>query len=206
MQKHLIRPHMASDGPIDAVAYMAQLQAAHDAIVDQAIGWTHAVAGRWWGIRAKRTLVDLTNAHPLVTNEKHPILELLNICATVERLLDALGWAVENGWARTVLECSPTTSGVSGPSDLRTVGDEDGVAWFEVSDVVSAHDGKRKLHLDLARLQRAPVGVTTFLVASSSWEQRIKVRKLSYSKILPEDTIVALVTRDQSQTSASPLV
>ena len=37
--------------------------------VDRAIGWTHAAAGPSWGIRAKRTLVDLTDAHPLVTSE-----------------------------------------------------------------------------------------------------------------------------------------
>lgn len=202
MQKHLIRPHMASEGSIDAVAYMAQLQEAHDAIVDRAIGWTHAVAGPSWGIRAKRTIVDLADAHPLVTSEKHPISELLNICATVERLLDSLGWAIQNGWAESVLECNPTTSGVSGPSDLRTIGVE-GEAWFEVSDVVSARDGNAKLQVDLARLQLAPAGVATFLVASPSWEQRIKYRKLSYSKIPPENTIVAHVTRD-SESPATP--
>ena len=203
MQKHLIRPHLASEGPIDAVAYKEQLQGAHDAIVDRAIWWAHAVAGPSWGIRAKRTFVDLTDCHPLVTSEKHPIMELLNICATVERLLDSLAWAIQNGWADSVLECNPTTSGVSGPSDLRTIGVE-GEAWFEVSDVISARDGNAKLRLDVARLQLAPAGVATFLVASPSWEQRIKYRKLSYSKIPPEDTIVAHVTRDDPASPTSP--
>jgi hypothetical protein len=44
-------------------------QRAYDAIVDRAIGWAHAVAGPSWGIRAKRTFVDLTDSHPLVTSE-----------------------------------------------------------------------------------------------------------------------------------------
>lgn len=192
-QKHLIRPLTAAEGPMDAPAYLGQLQGAHDAIVGRAVGWTHAVAGPSWGIRAKRTLVDLTGAHPLVTSEKNPISELLNICATVERLLDALGWAIENGWAQSVLECSPTTSGVAGPSDIRTRGVE-GEAWFEVSDVVSARDGNRKLQTDLARLELATAGVATFLVTSPSWERRIQRLGFSYAKIPPEDTIVARVT------------
>jgi len=195
MQKHLIQPHLASEGLVDANVYRAQLQAAHDAIVDMAFDWTHDAAKQWWGIRAKRSPVDLTNAHPLVTAEKHPIMGLLNICATVERLLDALAWAIGNGWADSVLECSPTTSGVAAPSDLRTSG-EKGEAWFEVSDVLSARDGTRKLQRDLARLQLAPASVAAFLVTSPSWEKRIQQRGFSYWKIPPEDTIVARVDQD----------
>jgi hypothetical protein len=191
-QKHLIRPLTAAEGPVDAPAYLDQLQGAHDAIVDRAIGWTNAAAGSSWGIRAKRAVVDLAGAHPMVTSEKHPILELLNICATVERLVGALRWAIDRGWAQSVLECSPTTSGVAGPSDVRTVGGE-GEAWFEVSDVLSARDGRRKLRTDLERLERAPAGVATFLVTSPSWERRIQVQGFSYAKVPPEDTIVARV-------------
>lgn len=203
MHKHLIRPHTADEGPVDATTYMAQLQAAHDAIVARAIRSTHDVEGPSWGIRAKRTPIDLTGTDPMVTSERHPISELMNICATVERLLDALGWAIQNGWATSVLECNPSTSGVAGPPDLRTVGIE-GEAWFEVSDVVAARDGNRKLQLDLVRLERAPAEVATFLVASPSWEQRIKHRRLTYSKISPEGTIVARVVRNPEPPTAAP--
>jgi hypothetical protein len=207
MQRHLIRPHMESHGPVDAAEYVAQLHAAHDAIVERAIGWTHDIAGPSWGIRAKRTFVDLTGAHPMVTNEKHPISELLNICATVERLLGALRWAIQEGWAESVLECNPTTSnqttsGISGPPDLRTKGVQ-GEAWFEVSDVVAARDGNRKLQIDLERLQRAPAIVATFLVASPSWEHRIQHRGLPYWKTPPDETIVARVSRNAASPTTS---
>ena len=192
MEKHLIQPHMASEGPVDAVAYRTQVQAAHEAIVARAVGWTHDLRGDSWGILAKRNPVDLTNAHPLVGSEAQPILGLLNTCATVERLLGALGWAIDNGWAKSVLECNPTTSSVAGPSDLRTEGAK-GEAWFEVSDVLTAHDSNDKLRIDLSRLERAPAAVVTFLVCSPSWEQRIIQREFSYSKVPPEDTIVARV-------------
>lgn len=193
-QRHLIRPLAEDEGPMDADAYLSQLQGAHNAIVERAVSWSHAVPEPAWGIRAKRVPVDLAEAHFLVTSEKHPISELLNICATVERLLDGLAWAIENGWAQSVIECNPSTSGVVAPPDLRTRGVE-GEAWFEVSDVVLARDGNRKLQQDLDRLQASPPGVATFLVTSPSWEARIGVRSFPYWKIPPEDTIVARVLR-----------
>lgn len=51
---HLVQPHIESNGPIEAAAYMAQLQAAHDAIVERSVNWTHAVAGPSWGILRER--------------------------------------------------------------------------------------------------------------------------------------------------------
>jgi hypothetical protein len=193
MERHLIRPHTTTQGSIDAVDYLAQLRAVHDAIVARAVSWTVAGAGPSWGIRAKRSGVDLSGAHPLISNEAHPITELMNISATVERLLDALGWAIQNEWAASVIECNPTTSSRPGPPDLRTVG-ERGEAWFEVSDVVSRRDGNRKLQTDLERLRRVPIHAARFLVGSPVWEERIRYRGFWYDEVPPEGTIVARIS------------
>jgi hypothetical protein len=195
--KHLIKPHADSDGPVHAGAYMSDLRSAHDWIVERARGWTADVAeppDSSWGIRSKRIPVDLTgtDAPPLVTSNQHPISELLNICATVERLLDALVWAIENGWADRVLECNPSTSGASGPPDLRTEG-RNGEAWFEVSDVVSPRDPNRKLRTDWDRLAVVGPGIARFLVVSPSFENKKLIRDLAFVKIPPANTIVARV-------------
>src|SRR5207249_11486825 len=68
MHNHLINPHSVKDGPVDAMSYLAELGAAHDAIVDRAAGGTAPPASPRWGIAAKRQLVDLTGAHPSVHN------------------------------------------------------------------------------------------------------------------------------------------
>jgi hypothetical protein len=203
MHKHLIRPHAVQDRPVDAKSYLAELSAAHDAIVARAAGWTAPAVGPRWGITAKRQLVDLTGAHPSVHNASHPIQELMNQCATVERLLDALEWAIGKGWANMVIECNPTTSsgpvrplavvtGVppSGPPDLRTTGAL-GEAWFEVSDVLKRRDGNRKLQKDLKRLSNLPPSVAGFLVGSDLWEDRIAHSGRAYEKV--RNTLIARV-------------
>jgi hypothetical protein len=202
MQKHLIRPHSVEDGPMDAKAYLAELGDAHDAIVARAAGWTAPAAAPRWGITAKRQLVDLTDAHPSVHNASHPLQEVMNQCATVERLLDALEWAIGKGWANMVIECNPTTSGpvqqlavatgqpLSGPPDLRTTGGL-GEAWFEVSDVLKVRDGNRKLQKVLNRLSNLPPGVVGFLVGSDLWEGRIAHSGRGYDKV--RDTLIARV-------------
>lgn len=210
MAKHLIEPHAVEAGPVPAVDYRADLSAAHDAIVARAAGWTAPKSNPRWGIAAKRDLVDLTDAHRFVYNNEHPIQELMNQCATVERLLDALDWAIQNEWADSVIECNPTTSGgtgsaakaglgegdaeeglrEAGPPDLRTVGPK-GEAWFEVSDVLSPHDGNRKLPKDLARLVQVPGGKAAFLVGTDAWEKRIENKGFWHTKV--HDTIIARV-------------
>jgi hypothetical protein len=210
MAKHLIAPHPVEDGRVPAVDYHAELIAAHDAIVARAAGWTAPKSNPRWGITAKRALVDLTDAHRFVYNNEHPIQELMNQCATVERLLDALDWAIQNGWADSVIECNPTTSAgtgsgtkaglgesdaeeglpEAGPPDLWTVGPK-GEACFEVSDVLSPHDGNRKLPKDLARLFQVPGGKAAFLVGTDAWEGRIKNKGFWYTKV--NDTIIARV-------------
>ena len=205
MQKHnhLIDPHSREDGPVNAKSYFDELGAAHDAIIARAAGWTAPPAGPRWGIAAKRQLVNLADAHPSV-HGSHPINELMNLCATVERLLDALEWGMKKGWATSVIECHPTTSSssvqptpvaagvpVPGPPDLLTEGAL-GKAWFEVSDVLKVRDGNRKLQKDLQRLRGAPTDVTAFLVGSGLWQGRVD--QLGFDCEKERDTLIAQVS------------
>ena len=127
---------------MDAVAYRTQVQAAHEAVDVGGRLDARPTSGR----RASwpNEIPSTSPRSPLVGSEARPILGLLDACATVERLLWRFGWALDDRWGKSVLECDPTTSSVAGPSDLRTEGAK-GEAWFEVSDVLTAHDSNDKL-------------------------------------------------------------
>jgi hypothetical protein len=112
----------------------------------------------YWGSRVKRLHVALPDVGrpeliaPALAS--HNIVEVLNQCATMERLLDALDWAqtAASGLdAFTVVRCHPTTSStqIAGKkvrldNDLVLIGPDGTSARFEVSDVVGETDGNRK--------------------------------------------------------------
>lgn len=117
-----------------------------------------------WGSDAKRTKVELPPpGKPYLVPRRllhHNMIEVLNQCATLERLLDALEWAsrAESSLAAfTVTKCHPTTSSdksgaTKGDHDLVLTGPNGETAHFEVSDVAGEKDGNRKESRDLISL------------------------------------------------------
>lgn len=86
--------------------------------------------------------------------DDHSFVEVVNQCATLERLLDAAAWAEHNLEGFLVRICNPTTSSSTEADDHDLVlADPSGnVAKFEVCDVTSAKDGNRKELKDLCSL------------------------------------------------------
>jgi hypothetical protein len=117
-----------------------------------------------WGSSMKRLRVSLPehDRPALVDVSEHNMIEIINQCATMERLLDALAWACQPGSGLSesmVARCHPTTS--STPSnaeqetpdnDLVLVGQDGSIARFEVSDVTGRQDSNRKEERDLISL------------------------------------------------------
>ncbi len=88
-----------------------------------------------------------------------PLGEVLNQCATIERLLDAMAWSKSEFPDAVVQVCHPTTSSRKGrtnelDADLLLVSSQGLlIAAFEVSDVASStRDGNRKESRDLGSL------------------------------------------------------
>jgi hypothetical protein len=154
---HLIQPLLQPCPLQDA---RQELMRAHHALVAaarQAATTMAAVEVSDWGVAAKRIRVTWALMPPGLLNETgdQPLTEVINQCATVERLLDAMAWVLSRAPAAELLLCHPTTS--SRPNDS---GDNDlvvevaGERWcFEVSDVVSGGaDGNHKEIKDLSSL------------------------------------------------------
>ncbi len=117
-----------------------------------------------WGTSVKRKPVNLRPVDiPDLIGEgisEHSLTEVINQCATMERLLDALQWAMEElPEFKHVVCCHPTTSSVKRPenqgmpdNDLVLENSAGELARFEVSDVASDKDGNRKEFKDLISL------------------------------------------------------
>lgn len=161
---HLVAP---PSGPLPLAEAAAQLQAAHDYLARQgAQAIDRALVSRdipHWGAAIKRIPVELpaedrpTLIAPAIA--RHSLIEVINQCATMERLLDALAWAQtpEAGLGvDTVVSCHPTTSSAKGAeradNDLILTGPDGRIARFEVSDVASEEDGNQKERRDLISL------------------------------------------------------
>jgi hypothetical protein len=89
-----------------------------------------------WGTAVRRKglfLPDGLDSRPLLlqsTKPDHNVMEVVNSCATVERLLDALDWAKKNGCANWSIErCHPTTG------TLVLKSGDGKAARFEMSDI-----------------------------------------------------------------------
>ncbi len=164
-----------------------------------------------WGGTVKRVRVTLPiNERPALiapAEPYHNLIEVINQCASMERLLDALTWAqtAESGLANyTVVSCHPTTSSAQAAGkkalddhDLVLAGPSGDLAKFEVSDVASEADGNRKEEKDLISLGvrrkgageiGQPAGWPSgrlFLVVSEEFGRRLSRTKHGWSAGYP---------------------
>lgn len=140
---------------------------AHDYLVQQGAEAirspaSQAAGSSVWGSEMKRLQVKLPeDGRPIlidvdVMKSEHNLGEVINQCATMERLLDTLVWVQtpESGLARfSVLCCHPTTSSVQeagkkmlGDNDLVLMDTNNQYARFEIFDSVrdQPNNGKEK--------------------------------------------------------------
>ena len=159
-------PHMVEPirGPQPVEAVREQLWEAHQFLVSAAkrtIGRFNAVEPAEWGAALKRTKVELADDPPHLVrhaSKVHAFAEVVNQCATLERLMDALKWSGEMLPDFDVQTCHPTTSSLKQDTEpdndlilVRRGGS--GRCFFEVSDVASSTgDGNQKEIKDLFSL------------------------------------------------------
>lgn len=182
----------------------ALLRDAHDYLARQGIeAARHAGLVREltaWGSTLKRVRVALpTEGRPAIVRDdgaEHSLAEVVNQCATMERLLDALAWAqtAASGLSTFhVVRCHPTTSsisdGVGADHDLVLAGPDGQAAWFKVSDVSGSDQGNHKEKKDLRSLGLLRDGsgparcdvqwpaARVFLVVSAEFFERLRVRR-----------------------------
>lgn len=154
---HLIEPLQGPGALKDAHQELIQ---AYEVLVASARQAAQALANLdpiGWGAAAKRLRVTWsdTPASMLSDVEEQLLTEVINQCATVERMLDAMAWVLSVAPSVELVRAHTTTS--SRPTDAN---DNDlavlvaGERWsFEVSDVASsATDGNRKELKDLVSL------------------------------------------------------
>lgn len=126
-----------------------------------------------WGTVLKRQPVKLrAGKPPSVGKSIESLTEVINIAATVERLIASLRWLSIRFPDALVKECHPSTSDTNDGSDL-ILGLQGGreTARAEVSDVVSeTQDSNSKEKSDLERLGCADFvptdGIQRFLITS----------------------------------------
>ena len=112
-----------------------------------------------WATDCKRVAIRVAEPKPQgvgVSGEHHNLTEVLNQCANVERLIDALGWALssESGLAgfSSVVACHPTTSSAKSENDLILKDSLGNKVCFEISDITSDRDSNGKELADLLSL------------------------------------------------------
>lgn len=160
------------DEPITLQECHSAVQKAHDYLVRtgvEAVRRAFEVQSTgYWGTEVKRVRVLLPRDEwpELVSSEteEHNLVEVINQCATMERLLDTLEWAQGAGskLADSLVErCHPTTSSSYADEedhDLVLVAPDRTKAKFEVSDVSGEKDGNQKEKKDLISLGVLSVG------------------------------------------------
>ena len=187
---HLIRPLL---GPCSLHQAQRQLIEAHEQLVAcgrAAVDELKTVTPVGWGSAAKRVRAVLPNMRSTLLNEANSdqsLTELINQCATVERLLDAINWVLHTATDSTLVLCHPTTSsGATTEQNHDLVIQHQGEHWcFEISDVAtSGGDGNQKemkefLSLGVlssirpAKLNNEPRPGRSFLVVSTEFAQRL---------------------------------
>jgi hypothetical protein len=141
---HVIKP-FANESFQNAIA---RLRSAHEHVVSQA---RDAIAksettGQCWGIAIKRHHVELDTRHEsrLIGKTNEKLSEIINISATVERLIAAIEWFASHFGddGSRILECHPSTSDEDDGNDLVIVnGNGEITVRCEVCDVASSNAG-----------------------------------------------------------------
>lgn len=151
-----------------------------------------------WGSFMKRLYIAIPiEQRPYLIPGKiqsHNLIEVVNQCATIERLVDAMHWFSEDGSGFedcTVVSCNPTTSSAKKSEnglrdhDLILKDSNGDLYYFEVSDVVGHKDGNKKEIKDLISLGALAGTVNSpkpavewprgrlFLICSSTFSARI---------------------------------
>lgn len=166
-------------------AAIASLTQAHSHLVSSARAAVQFLDGRdtSWGADAKRLVVDLAakDGGALLEKSEERFVEVVNMAATLERLVDTLSWFQNNTLYRElqVSECHPSTSDDAGGNDLVLVASEGAVrVRCEVCDVVSSNAGQNsKERKDLKNLgcnDGVPVdGIDRFIATSPEFAQAL---------------------------------
>ena len=167
MMPHVIKP-FANEPFQNAVA---RLRSAHEHIVSQAQESlaTFEGSGECWGITIKRHRVELDTRHEsrLIGKPDEKLAEIINISATIERLIAAIEWFASrlNDDGSRILECHPSTSDEDDGNDLVIVNaDGDIAVRCEVCDVASSN-------------------------AASNGKERKDIRNLGCSQAVPDDDV-----------------
>jgi hypothetical protein len=173
-----------------------QLTEAHDFLVARCLDSLTAApqAGPLWGIQMKRKDVSLKGAArpAAVCKDSERFGEVVNMVATLERLVAALGWFEQHPafTGLKVKECHPSTSSAQGSNDLM-LEDASGAVLVrcEVCDVASNSAGSNgKERKDIAGLGCAngvpSDGVRRFLCTSPEFARALQSPKRKWAHCL----------------------
>jgi len=186
---HLIR----TSGHRSYQSLIEELHGAHDHLVEMAgatlMEFQHSSSE--WGARFKRLYVTFTASAPdVIGKERERLVEVINMVATLERLIDGITWFASNSSTAhlSVLECHPSTSSSQDGNDL-VLGNasDDRRVIVEVTDVASGSAGQNgKEHKDLANLGCAAVvptdGVRRYLCTSVEFATALASPKRKWSR------------------------
>lgn len=142
-------PHVV--GSLKNVSFdeaLMRLRKVHQFIVSRAKSTVNKseIDVRHWGTLMKRSTVNLTgvDAPELVGKSEEKLGEVINIAATIERLMDGIEWFASQPESQgcSILECHPSTSDEPSGNDLVIIAhDRRIVMRCEVCDVASSSAG-----------------------------------------------------------------
>ena len=187
---HLINPIRSQ--PIKVT--LDDLRSAHEFLVGRAKNSVAALSTYVvpWGIKAKRLNVDLSRSNQprLVGKDKERFAEVVNMTATIERMMDALEWFAARAEYRELMvsECHPSTSSDVKGNDIVLVSVEGRTKVIcEVCDVISekaSQNSKEKKDLDnLGCTRGVPLdGIDRFIVTAPEYAQALTSKLRRWEK------------------------
>lgn len=201
---HLVNPiNQPNDSPIPISKAVSLLKSAHHYLtrLGNAALKNNIASSENWGTEMKRLKISFPKAdRPQLissTHETHSLTEVINQCATIERLMDALVWADSNLPKYQLLRCHPTTSSQKvEPSDIPDndivlINEQGRLARFEVSDISGDHSATKKIGKELSSLGAPlkdkircdnPFHGLLFIVVSAELGERLRRRTEAYFK------------------------